>query len=201
MIQCRNCRTTAPAGSRFCNGCGAPLALPDPNVTMQGAVRRPDPNATVYPPAHPANGYSTLHGAGPEVVDPNRTAYGAGRPPQAPPDPNRTAYSGFGRPAQAAPAAGYSDPNATHYGQPAAVTGQYAAPTWSGQAPGYPGPEVGPYAAPTPPRKRSFWLLAALIALVIGGAGTASVLLLRPKGGAVTGAQPGRSTAGPGLQL
>ncbi len=259
MLQCPNCRTVAPAGSRFCNGCGLPLTAPDENTTVQGMRREvaPDPHVTVHGQVG-AGRNGRLPGAPP--ADPNATVYGRragfGDGPQnqsQPPDPHATIHGLAGARGQA------PDPPAPTFGQPGAGpmdlnrtvqgtrrapgaggTGQAPgtqAPAWHGEAPPdphatwqgqrapapnhqYPPPGTyapsGSYGAPGQPslypqaalpeergrKSAPYWLLALAIAVLVGGVGTAAVLVIQSKSkSGVTGAQIPALPSGGGVPL
>ncbi|HEU4754234.1 MAG TPA: zinc-ribbon domain-containing protein, partial [Armatimonadota bacterium] len=83
-MHCPNCQAAVPAGSRFCNRCGAPVAAAPPAP----------PHPAQPHPAHP-------HPAQPTQAYGPRTLHG--QPGQAPPNPNVTRQYAAPPPTPAAP--------------------------------------------------------------------------------------------------
>lgn len=107
-MQCPNCRTSLPPGSRFCNGCGASMGTP---AAPTGSAGRPGaPQNTQAPPPPRAWGQPAQpSGQGqPGYGSSNQTQYGqtqyGQQPGYAPPD-NRTLSYPSAPPPAAAPEA------------------------------------------------------------------------------------------------
>lgn len=84
-MYCTNCRTTAPAGTRFCRSCGSQLVSDPPPATQQPPVVAPQPQPGYGPSAGPGPAQVAPPFAGPAhqgaPFGANRVRRGLGQAP------------------------------------------------------------------------------------------------------------------------